>query len=144
MGISGHNGYNETFIGMSSLLSLSVFDQNMNEIEISQTQRPIELILKRDPKMADYSYKYINTTQIQISSSYLLNGFNLTSNNASVHIELMSFNVDIGYLVVMKLGYTPILNATFADFNAFKIFCPSKKIHFYLYLLRNTKRSILC
>jgi hypothetical protein len=133
MGISGHNGYNESFIGMSSSLSLAVFDQNMNEIEITQTKRPIELILRREPKMVEYSYQYINTTQIQISSSFLLNGFNLTSTNASIHIELVTFNVDIGYLLVMKLGNTPILNATFADFTSFKLFCPSKKINCYIY-----------
>ena len=113
---------------MSSSIGLSFYDQNMNELEIIQTQRPIELIIKRDPNMAYYSFQYINMTQKELSSSYLTNAFYLTGNNASIHIELKPVNFSIGYLFVMKLGYTPILNSTFADFTSFKILCPSKKI----------------
>jgi hypothetical protein len=132
MALSGHNGNNETLIGMSSYIGLSFYDQNMNEIEIKQTQRPIEMIIKRDPNMADYSFQYINISSFQLSSSFLKNAFYLTANNASIHIELKPVNFTIGYLLVLKLGYTPILNSTFADFTSFKIYCPSKKrrLHF--------------
>ena len=58
-------------------------------------------------------------TQKELSSSYLTNAFYLTGNNASIHIELKPVNFSIGYLFVMKLGYTPILNSTFADFTSF-------------------------
>jgi hypothetical protein len=126
MAVSGHNGKNETLIGMSSSIGLSFYDQNMNEIEITQTQKPIEIIIKRDPNMADYSFQYINTTQIELSSSSLTNAFYLTTKNASIHIELKPVNFTIGYLMVIKLGYTPILNSTFAEFTSFKLFCPSK------------------
>ncbi len=126
MAVSGHNGNNETLIGMSSSIGLSFYDQNMKEIEIKQTQRPIELIIKRDPKMKDYPFQYINTTQIELSSSSLTNAFYLTTKNASIHIELKPVNFTIGYLMVIKLGYTPILNSTFADFTSFKLFCPGK------------------
>jgi hypothetical protein len=132
MALSGHNGNNETLIGMSSYIGLSFYDQNMNEIEIKQTQRPIEMIIKRDPNMADYSFQYINISSFQLSSPFLKNAFYLTANNASIHIELKPVNFTIGYLLVLKLGYTPILNSTFADFTSFKIYCPSKKrcLHF--------------
>jgi hypothetical protein len=133
MAVSGHNGNNETLIGMSSSIGLSFYDQNMNEIEITQTQRPIEMIIKRDPNMANYSFQYINISLFTISSSYLTNAFYLTANNASIHIELKQLNFKIGYLFVMKLGYTPILNSTFADFTSFKLFCPSKYINRFLF-----------
>ena len=129
MAVSGHNGKNESLIGMSSSIGLSFYDKNMNDLEIIQTpfySRPIEMIIKRDPNMADYSFQYINMTQKELSSSYLTNAFYLTGNNASIHIELKPVNFSIGYLFVMKLGYTPILNSTFADFTSFKILCPSK------------------
>jgi len=126
MAVSSHNGNNETLIGMSSSIGLSFYDQNMNEIEITQTQKPIEMIIKRDPNMADYSFQYINISSFQLSSSFLKNAFYLTAYNASIHIELKPVNFSIGYLLIMKLGYTPILNSTFADFSSFKIFCPSK------------------
>jgi len=128
MAVSGHNGNNETLIGMSSSIGLSFYDQNMNKIEIKQTQRPIEMIIKRDPYVADYSFQYINISSFQLSSTFLKNTFYFTSNNASLHIELKPLNATIGYLLVLKLGYTPILNSTFADFTSFKLFCPSKKL----------------
>jgi len=128
MAVSGHNGNNETLIGMSSSIGLSFYDQNMNEIEIKQTQRPIEMIIKRDPNIADHSFQYINISSFQISSSFLTNAFYLTANSASLHIELKPLNATIGYLLVLKIGYTPILNSTFADFTSFKLFCPSKKL----------------
>ena len=117
---------------MSSSIGLSFYDQNMNDLEIIQTQRPIEMIIKRDPNIADYSFQYINISSFQLSSSFLKNAFYLTANNASIHIELKPVNFTIGYLIIMKLGYTPILNSTFADFTSFKIYCPSKKrcLHF--------------
>ena len=127
MAVSGHNGENETFIGMSSSIGLSFYDENMNEIQIVDTQKPIDIIIKRDPNLPDYPFQYVNTTQLKLSSSFLPNAFNLTSNNASMHIEIKPMNWSIGYLVVMKLGYSPIINSSFADFNSFKIFCPSKK-----------------
>jgi hypothetical protein len=126
MAISGHNGNNESLIGMSSSIGLSFYDQNMNEFEITQLKVPIEMIIKRDPQMADYSFQYINISLLQLASSYLSNAFYLTANNASIHIELKPVNFTIGYLFVMKLGYTPIMNSTFADFTSFKILCPSK------------------
>jgi len=126
MAISGHNGNNETLIGMSSSISLSIFDQNMNELEVAQTQIPIGLIIKRDPNMVDYSFQYINTTQFQLSSYFLSNALKLTANNASIHIELKPLNDKLGYLFVLKLGNTPILNSTYSDYTSFKIFCPSK------------------
>jgi hypothetical protein len=134
MAISGQNGNNETLTGMSSSISLSIFDQNMNELEVAQTQMPIGLIIKRDPNMADYSFQYINITQFQLSSSFLSNALKITANNASIHIELKPINENLGYLLVLKLGNTPILNSTYSDFTSFKIFCPSKLFYFYFNL----------
>jgi hypothetical protein len=135
MAVSGHNGNNETLIGVSSSIGLSFYDQNMKDLEIIQTQRPIEMIIKRDPNIADYSFQYINISSFQLSSSFLKNAFYLTANNASIHIELKPVNFTIGYLMIMKLGYTPILNSTFADFTSFKIYCPSKKRCLYFLII---------
>jgi exopolysaccharide biosynthesis protein len=125
MAVSGHNGNNESKIGMSVSIGLSFYDQNMNEIEISETRTPIDLVIKRDQNVQEYSYQYVNVTQIKFSSLLLPNAFNLTSTNASIHIELKPLNFTIGYLMAMKLGYTPIINSSFADITSFRIFCPS-------------------
>jgi hypothetical protein len=125
MAVSGHNGNNESHIGMSLSIGLSFYDQNMNEIEISDTQTPIDLVIKRDQNLQEYPYQYVNATQIKFSSLLLPNAFNLTSKNASIHIELKPLNFTIGYLMAMKLGYTPIINSSFTDLTSFKILCPS-------------------
>ena len=125
MAISGHNGNNETLIGMSNSLGLSFYDLNMNKVEVSLTTTPIDILIKRDLSVQTNSFNYVNATQIQLSSFYLTNAFNLTTTNASIHIELKPFNFSIGYLIVVKLGYVPILNSTFNDFSSFRILCPS-------------------
>jgi len=109
---------------MSSSIGVSFYDQNMNEIEINQLKAPIDLVIKRDPKMVDNEFQHINISQFHL----VQNAFYLTANNASLHIELKPLNLKIGYLLVMKLGHLPILNTTFADFTSFELFCPSKSI----------------
>ena len=128
MAVSGHNGNNESLIGMSASIGLSLYDRNVNEIVITQIQTPIDLIIERDKNVPLNSFQYINTTQIQVSSFYLPNGFNLTMNNASIHIELKPLNWSIGYVFVFKLGNIPIINSTYTDFTAFSIFCPGIKL----------------
>ena len=92
MAISGHNGNNETLIGMSNSLGLSFYDLNMNKVEVSLTTTPIDILIKRDLSVQTNSFNYVNATQIQLSSFYLTNAFNLTTTNASIHIELKPFN----------------------------------------------------
>jgi hypothetical protein len=75
-----------------------------------------------------HPFQYVNACQIQISSgSFLLpNGINLNSGtNVSLNIELKPLNQSIGYVIVVKLGQSPIVNETYADYDSFKFFCPS-------------------
>ena len=124
MAISGHNGNNETFIGMSFLNDLSFYDNDLNEIKITKSQSPIDIMIHRDTNLPEYSYQYVNTTQLKLSSLFLPNGFNITANNVSIHIELKPMNFKIGYFMVLKLGYTPIINSTYSDYDSFKLICP--------------------
>jgi len=127
MAVSGHNGNNETLIGFSTSVGLSFYDENANEIPITQSKTPIDITIQRDVNLPQYSYQYVNASQIQLSpgSFYLPNGFNITSSNSSMHIELKPVNMGIAYFLVMKLGYTPIVNASYADYTSFKLMCPS-------------------
>ena len=102
MAVSGHNGNNETLIGMSASIGLTFYDENMNEIEITRSATPIEFTIKRDSNLKEYIFQYVNATQIQLSSFYLPNAFNLSTNNASIHIELQPLNWTLGYLIALK------------------------------------------
>jgi hypothetical protein len=128
MAVSGHNGNNETLIGMSSSLGLSFFDYETNiEIPISQSLSPIDIIIPRDKSVFKYSFQYVNTTNLEFldGSFYLQNNMNITTQNASLHIELKPLNESISYLIAFKLGQLPIINTTYADYSSFKFICPS-------------------
>ena len=66
MAVSGHNGNNETKIGMSASIGLSFYDTNMKDIEIINTHSPIELTIKRDENMPDYDFQYVNITKTAV------------------------------------------------------------------------------
>ena len=135
MAVSGHNGNNETLVGMSSSISLSFYDTSSNLIDVSPSLSSINITIPRDqliPTLPVYSFVYVNATgfELKIEDYLLLNAFNLTSNNASIHIELVPFNISIGYLIVLKLGFVPIVNSSYADYTSFRVFCPSISIIF--------------
>jgi hypothetical protein len=143
MTVSGHNGNNETFIGLSSFVDLSFYDENLNDITIVQSLSPIHIRIERDPNLPTYSYQYVNVTSFDIPQKafFLPNGLNLTAKDASLHIELKPINVSIGYFILVKFGYTPIVNATYADYDAFEILCPNKirNESFYMFFQNMTQ-----
>jgi hypothetical protein len=123
MAISGHNGNNESLIGVSNSIGLSFYDENNNEIPIKDSY--IEIKIKRDSNLPDIPFQYVNATQFELKSQFLQNAFNVTAMNASIHIELMPLDVNIGYIIVLKKGSPPLINKTYANYDAFKIICPS-------------------
>jgi hypothetical protein len=144
---SGHNGNNETSIGLSSSIDLSFYDANGKEISIQNSKTPIEIRLPRD-NASNISYQYVNTSKLSLSSgSQLLpNSFTIKSNNASIHLQIKPLDLSIGYLVLLKFGYTPILNSNKADYDFFKVLCPNSSDHvtlsddsFYLFFLNSTQ-----
>jgi hypothetical protein len=138
MAVSGHNGDNESFIGFSSSISLSFYDENLNEIEvISNSPTPIDITILRDSSLKNTQYQYVNASQIKISndSLFLQNGFYIKQINASVHIELKPLSLNVSYLIVMKLGSTPIVNSTYSNHDFLKLICPCTK--FLVLILNN-------
>jgi hypothetical protein len=55
----------------------------------------------------------------------LQNAFNITSTNASIHIELKPIDQRVGYLIALKYGSSPIINETYSSYDEFKLICPS-------------------
>ena len=127
MAVSGHNGNNETKIGFSNSIGLSIYDEKLNEIKISNLKSPIDLIIQRDSNLPKFPYQYVNATQIQLSNDNFLlpSGIHIASQNASLHIELKPIDFTLGYLITMKLGQTPLVTRKTVDYTSFKIFCPS-------------------
>jgi len=142
MATSGHNGNNETLTGNSSQIGLTFYDEFYEEIPITKTKEPLDIRIRRGLNISQFfSYQYVNHTDINenmaLNSVFLQNAFNITSNNASIHIEFMPLNSTASYLFVLKLGYLPVINATNADYTAFKIFCSSKIFKMALSFVKN-------
>lgn len=128
---SGHNGMNETKIGLSTSLGLSFFDENGQEISISKSKKPIDIWIPRDRDLPDYPFQFVNTSNLTVSSDgqILPNSFDIDSNNASIHMEIRtevdSDNVKlIGYLVLIKFGLTPVLNSSHKNYDYWQMLCP--------------------
>ena len=140
MASNGHNGDNETFVGFSSAIDLTFYDVDGSRIPIENaTHRPVDMWIARDPRLGNASsFQYVNATNLTVSATlqFLPNSFTVKSNNASIHIHIKPVNANVGYLLLVKLGYTPIVNATYADYDFMKLMCPqsSKKVIF-VYLL---------
>ena len=130
MASSGHNGINETHVGMSNSISLSFTDTESQTISVQKSANPIDIWIPRDKTLPTHEFQFVNATALGGGKStsseqhYLPSAFNIKSNNASVHIELKPLNFSIGYLILVKFGYTPRVNSTHADYDYFKIFCP--------------------
>ena len=126
MAVSGHNGDNETLVGFSSQIGLSFHDfETIDEIKVTQSKSPIDIIIPRDKSILNSPYQYVNAKDFVFSkeSFFLQNTFNITTINASIHIDLKSFNAS--YLLVLKLGYMPIINSTYADYTTYEFICSS-------------------
>ena len=131
MASSGHNGPNETYTGYSASIDLSFYDANGAVISVKNTRSPIDMWIPRDPTMGNVSFQYVNVSNLTVSSKlqFLANAFTIKSDNASIHIQIKPVASYIGYVVLLKLGYTPIVNTTHADYDFMKVLCPqsSKK-----------------
>lgn len=126
MAACGHNGNNETKIGSSSTISLSLLDAFGNEIPIKNSKQKIDVYVPRDPNAQKPTLNFVNVTEnFKPGRQFLPTGFNITAKNSSVTIEIMPTNFSLGYLLIFKIGNIPRLNSTFQDLDNWKLFCPS-------------------
>ena len=129
MAASGHNGRNESFIGFSYGISLSFLDQNGNEIVIKNMREPIKMHIPRYPKLIDNEYLFVNvtdnSTKITNSSQIMPNAFIIYPKNASLHVQIKPENTSVGYLTLVKLGSSPILDHLTKLYDFWQILCPN-------------------
>ena len=66
------------------------------------------------------------TNLVENNDFILVNSFQIMATNASIQIHLKSLNSNnsVGYMILLKFGVVPILNATYADYDQMKILCP--------------------
>lgn len=126
---SGHNGNNETKIGLSTSMGLSFFDEDGNQVSIKNSRKPIDIWIPRERSLPDYPFQLVNTSNLTVSGQLLPNSFQIESNNASIHLEIrpeadLNEANTIGYLVLIRFGLTPVLNFTQKSYDHWQILCP--------------------
>jgi hypothetical protein len=122
---------------LSRSISLSLFDHNGNEMSIqTNLDHPIELMIPRDPNLEIPSMILQNVTSLNSTPHNLL--FNLDFINItnplaiSVHFEIHTLNISLGYLFIYKFDNSPILNSSVNQIDGWTLFCPSSKFYFIL------------
>ncbi len=128
MAQSGYNGNNETQIGFSTSLSVSIYDEYGNPIDISNTSQYIDVWIARDLSLQPPMPNYVNTTLDIGRGPFIPIVFNVSAANASVHLELSPVVKTIGYVVLQKFGNFPVYNKTYKNFDNWQLLCPNGKL----------------
>ena len=156
MALTGQNGDNATNIQASRSLDFSIYDEQNNEISVTNQQKPIEIWMARDPSVAIPPFQLVNALNAttnesstlldggQLIDASMISGFNLTGVNVSIHIQIKPNSTLNGYLTMLKFGENPSLSETSQSYDMLHIFCPNDLLHesnesFYL-LFANMSR----
>lgn len=128
------NAREQTNTNLSRSISLSLFDQNGNEILIETNPTdPIELFIPRDPNvLIPPMIKQNLTLTLPLTPHHHL--FNLhyvnisSSLPVSVHVELQPDQSNISYLLIYKFDRSPLLNSSMKDIDGWTVLCSSGEI----------------
>lgn len=115
---------------LSRSLSLSIYDQNGNEMPVQSTEnQSIEIIIPRDP---NFVLPPMNLQNVTSSSStphqqlFNLHFVNITSKlPISIHFEMLSHNTNLAYLLIYKFDGSPQLNSSIRIIDGWSLLCPS-------------------
>lgn len=115
---------------LSRSISLSIYDQNGNEVPIRSTSnQSIEIIIPRDPNFIMPFMALQNVTTLSSTPHqhlYNLHYVNITSTlSISVHFEMRPHNTSLAYLLIYKFDGAPQLNSSIKVIDGWALFCPS-------------------
>lgn len=119
---------------LSTSISLSLFDENGNEISIeTNSADPIELIIPRDPNVNLPSWTFQNTSSISSSAHnqiYNLHYMNISSEvNRSIHWEIQPLDRSVAYQLIYKFDQSPQLNSSVTVIDGWTLLCPSSELN---------------
>lgn len=124
----------EANTGLSRSVSISLLDENGNDIHIDTTvNQPIEILIPRDPNMGIPPMQRQNVTSIkgnqrfylqQIDLKPFLNDRNLTP---SLHFEIQPLDIHLGYLFIYEFDNVSQLNMSINETDDWSLLCPYSK-----------------
>ena len=112
-------------------MSLSIFDQNGNEMAIVTTGSDrIELIIPRDQNLALPPMNLQNVTELNLvrhAKIFNLHSVNLTEFRSaiSLHLEMRPLQANLSYLLVYKFDGAPQVNISVQDMDGWSLLCSS-------------------
>jgi hypothetical protein len=129
---------------LSTSISLSILDQNGNEISIETNHsHPIELFIPRDPTFIISPMILQNVTSmnsIPHNQFFHLHYINITTIlSISVHIEIRPLDTNLAYLFIYKFDNIPQLNSSINQIDGWTLFCPFNLTNesIYTYFINN-------
>jgi hypothetical protein len=138
------NSKSQSNTNLSTSISLSIIDQNGNEISFETNENnPIHLLIPRDPNLIIPSMNLQNVTSINSTIHNLifyLSYINITNSlPISVHIEMYPLDINLAYLFIYKFDQSPQLNNSINILDGWTLFCPSKLTNesIYTYFINN-------
>ena len=120
---------------LSTSISFSILDENMNELEITAAaiDQPIELIIPRDSNVFLPTMTHQNVTSLtHFNQSFYLHSINLIRTNnltVSFHLEFLPLNMSLGYFLIYNFDRTPQLNKSIGEMQGWHLFCPLTTTH---------------
>ena len=110
-------------------MSLSIFDQNGNEMAIAATGSDrVELIIPRDPNLTLPPMSLQNATALNLvrhAKTFNLHFVNLTAFRSaiSLHLEMRPLLTNLSYLLVYKFDGTPQVNSSVQEMDGWSLLC---------------------
>ncbi|CAF1687915.1 unnamed protein product, partial [Adineta ricciae] len=119
-----------TNTNLSTMISLTILDQNGNEIPFETIkENPIHFIIPRDPNIFISSMIYYNISTFNSSyhnQTFHYHFINISSSlPISIHLEFESININLSYLLIYKFDQIPQLNRSMNQIDGWKLFCSS-------------------
>ncbi|UJR12876.1 hypothetical protein I4U23_017050 [Adineta vaga] len=128
---------------LSRSISISILDENGNEISISTNENSsIRLRIPRDPNLLIPSMNFQNVTSIA-NVLFYLSYVNITSSiPISIDMEIEPLNSSLSYLFIYKFDQIPLLNSSINEIDGWNLFCSNKHLtneNLYKYFLDNQR-----
>jgi hypothetical protein len=121
----------EANTNLSTTISLSVLDQNGNDVPIrASIDHPIEFIIPRDKNIIVSPMALQNVTSMNDNHNRIFNlhFVNITQSNGnltvSLHFEMHPLNASLGYLLIYRFDHSPQLNSTINQTDGWSLLCP--------------------
>lgn len=123
------NSSSQSNTNLSRSISFTLLDHDGNEISMPTSfQHPIEFIIPRDSNLIIPPMNLQNVTSfnsIPHNQLFNLHYINITSNlPISIHFEMNTLNISLGYLLIYKYDTTPLLNSSINQIDSWILFCP--------------------